>query len=47
MADQQLSLFEKIKSFKSKNKNPLKKSLKRQSGDEAENLAYSFLQKQG
>ena len=48
MADQQLSLFEKLKAFKTKKTDtPPKKTKKKQSGDEAENLAYSFLLKQG
>lgn len=48
MSGQQLSLFEKLKSFQVRktNKHP-KKTKKRSQGDAAENLAYSFLLKQG
>ena len=45
---QQLSLFEKLKSFRKKKKNTLqKKTDKHSQGDEAENIAYTFLLKQG
>lgn len=48
MADQQLSLFEKLKSFRTKKADSSpQKTQKRRSGDEAENLAYTFLLKQG
>ena len=48
MPEQQLSLFEKLKSFQKKKTNkPPAKSKKRSRGDEAENLAYSYLLKQG
>ena len=51
MSEQQLSLFEKLKSFqRNKTDKPStkpRKTKKRTQGDVAENLAYSFLLKQG
>ncbi len=48
MPPQQLSLFEKIKSFKlNKRKDSAKKTKKKSRGDKAENLAYEYLSKQG
>ena len=48
MSNQQLSLFEKLKSFQIKKAVTAKKKTKKRSqGDEAENIAYHFLQKQG
>jgi len=48
MSDRQLSLFEKLTTFKNKiSKISPKKSIKRSQGDKAEDLAYTFLLKQG
>lgn len=48
MSDKQLSLFEKLKSFQLKQqKSSPKKTNKRKKGDEAEDIAFSFLLKQG
>lgn len=48
MSDQQLSLFEKLKSLQTKRLKPSPtKSKKRSQGDVAEKLAYAFLLKQG
>ena len=50
MSGQQLSLFEKLKSFGKKTNKPTTKATKtkkRSRGDEAEKLAYRYLLKQG
>lgn len=50
MSEQQLSLFEKLKSLRKKKNETADektKTVKRNQGDKAENLAYDFLLKQG